>query len=109
MGRADLGRPRPAAGRRHVQSGGRPTRSLPSGPVEYDALRRAFAEFVGAFTLIFVGVGSIVFAPQAGLVGVALAHGLAIAVMASAVGHISGGHFNPAVTFGFLVSRYIAP
>ena len=77
--------------------------------MEYDALRRGFAEFVGAFTLIFVGVGSIVFAPQTGLVGVALAHGLAIAVMASAVGHISGGHFNPAVTFGFLVTRYIAP
>src|SRR5215204_4718278 len=45
----------------------------------------------------------------AGLVGVAFAHGLVIAVMASAVGHISGGHFNPAVTFGFLVTRRIAP
>jgi aquaporin Z len=42
-------------------------------------------------------------------VGVALAHGLAIAIMASAVGHISGGHFNPAVTFGFLVTRRIEP
>ena len=41
--------------------------------------------------------------------GVALAHGLAIAIMASAVGHISGGHFNPAVTLGFLVTRRIAP
>jgi aquaporin TIP len=77
--------------------------------VEYDALRRGFAEFVGAFTLIFVGVGSIVFARDTGLVGIALAHGLAIAVMASAVGHLSGGHFNPAVTFGFLVTRRIAP
>ena len=67
------------------------------------------AEFVGTFTLVFVGAGSIVFASDAGLVGVALAHGLAIAVMASAVGHISGGHFNPAVTFGFLVTRRIAP
>ena len=44
-----------------------------------------------------------------GLLGVALAHGLAIAIMASAVGHISGGHFNPAVTLGFLVTRRIAP
>src|SRR5205807_4554344 len=43
------------------------------------------------------------------LVGVALAHGLTIAVMVSAVGHISGGHFNPAVTLGFLVTRRIAP
>ena len=78
--------------------------------VEYDALRRGVAEFVGAFALIFIGVGSIVFIGQgSGLVGVALAHGLTIAIMASAVGHISGGHFNPAVTFGFLVTRRIAP
>jgi aquaporin Z len=77
--------------------------------VEYDALRRAAAEFVGTFALIFIGMGSIVFAGQTGLVGVALAHGLVIAIMASAVGHISGGHFNPAVTFGFLVTRRIAP
>jgi aquaporin Z len=78
--------------------------------VEYDALRRGVAEFVGAFALIFVGMGSIVFAGQgSGLLGVALAHGLTIAIMASAVGHISGGHFNPAVTFGFLVTRRIAP
>ena len=67
--------------------------------------RRAAAEFVGAFALTFVGVGSIV--AGGGLVGVALAHGLVIAVMASAVGHISGGHFNPAVTLGFLVVRRI--
>ena len=43
------------------------------------------------------------------LVGVALANGLAIGVMVSAVGHISGGHFNPAVTLGFLITRRIAP
>jgi aquaporin TIP len=75
-----------------------------------DPLRRGFAEFVGAFALIFVGVGSIALGDAGGgLVGVALAHGLVIAVMASAVGHISGGHFNPAVTFGFLVTRRIDP
>ena len=56
--------------------------------------QRAVAEFVGTFTLIFVGVG--VIALGADLDGVALAHGLAIAVMVSALGHISGGHFNPA-------------
>jgi aquaporin TIP len=71
-----------------------------------DALRRGVAEFIGAFALTFVGVGAI--AVGADLVGVALAHGLVIAVMASAVGHISGGHFNPAVTFGFLVTGRIA-
>jgi len=67
--------------------------------------RRAVAEFVGAFTLIFVGVGAI--ALGADLTGVALAHGLAIGVMVSAVGHISGGHFNPAITFGFWITKRI--
>jgi MIP family channel proteins len=71
-----------------------------------DWLRRGLAEFVGVFALVFVGVGSIVFSGGQ-LVGIALAHGLVIAVMASAVGHISGGHFNPAVTFGFVVTRRI--
>jgi aquaporin Z len=70
-----------------------------------DWFRRAVAEFVGAFTLVFAGMGSMMFGNAGGLTGVALAHGLAIAVMASAVGHISGAHFNPAITFGFLLTR----
>ncbi len=77
-----------------------------------DTLRRAVAEFVGTFTLIFIGVGSIVAAHQIedpSLIGVALAHGLAIAIMVSALGHISGGHFNPSITFGFLITRRIKP
>src|SRR5437588_2394632 len=77
-----------------------------------DALRRAVAEFVGAFALIFIGVGSIVTANSIhdpSLIGVAIAHGVAIAVMVSALGHISGGHFNPAITFGFLITRRIKP
>jgi aquaporin TIP len=75
--------------------------------VDADAYRRGAAEFVGAFTLIFAGGGAVL--AGGSLVDVAFAHGLAIAVMVSAVGHISGGHFNPAVTFGFLVTRRIAP
>jgi aquaporin Z len=75
--------------------------------VEGDVLRRAVAEFVGTFTLVFVGVSSIITVGD--LTGVALAHGLAIAVMVSAVGHISGGHFNPAVTLAFLITRRMAP
>ena len=63
------------------------------------------AEALGTFLFIVIGAGSIVvgaFAPDAapGLVGVALAHGLALAVLVSALGAVSGGHFNPAVTFG---------
>jgi aquaporin Z len=76
--------------------------------VEGDAGRRAVAEFIGTFALVFVGAGSIAAASSVGdksLVGVALAHGLTIAVMASAVGHISGGHFNPAITLGFFLTR----
>jgi aquaporin Z len=77
-----------------------------------DPLRRSLAEFVGTFTLVFVGAGSILSAAgfrDPTLIGIALAHGLAIGVMASAVGHISGAHFNPAVTLGFLVTRRIEP
>jgi aquaporin Z len=77
--------------------------------VDADAARRAAAEFVGTFALIFVGAGSIMFAQFSGLVGIALAHGLVIAVMASAVGHISGGHFNPAITIAFVLTRRMAP
>lgn len=74
-------------------------------------LKALVAEFIGTFTLIFVGVGSIVVTGHAGansgLVGVALAHGLAIAVMASACAAISGGHFNPAVSFGAWIGHKI--
>jgi len=75
-------------------------------------LKKCVAEFIGTFTLIFIGVGAIHNAsdPTAGvgLLGVALAHGLAIAVMVSATAGISGGHLNPAVTFGLLVGGKIS-
>ena len=64
------------------------------------------AEFIGTFTLIFVGVGAIANA-QNNLTGIALAHGLAIAVMASATAAVSGGHLNPAVTIGLLSAKKI--
>lgn len=73
--------------------------------------RKLLAEFIGTFALIFIGVSSICITKMVNfeidIVGIALAHGLAIAVMVSALGHVSGGHFNPAVTIGAFVGRKI--
>ncbi|MEM6051731.1 aquaporin Z [Erwinia sp. P7711] len=68
-------------------------------------MRKFMAEFFGTFVLVFGGCGSAVLAagfPALGIgfAGVALAFGLTVLTMAYAVGHISGGHFNPAVTLG---------
>jgi len=76
-----------------------------------DPERHFSAEFVGTFALVFVGGGAIVAmrdAGAAGLVAVALAHGLILALMVTATMRISG-HLNPAVTLGFLAVRRIEP
>lgn len=67
--------------------------------------RKLGAEFLGTFWLVFGGCGSAVLAAAfpalgIGFVGVSLAFGLTVLTMAYAVGHVSGGHFNPAVTVG---------
>jgi MIP family channel proteins len=74
-----------------------------------ELIKACVAEFVGTFALIFIGIGAIanLGGDHAGLVGIALAHGLTIAVMVSATAAISGGHLNPAVTFGLLVGGKI--
>lgn len=73
-------------------------------------LRKLFAEFFGTFWLVFGGCGAAVLAagyPELGIgfVGVSLAFGLTVLTMAYAVGGISGGHFNPAVSLGLAVAR----
>ncbi|HVE77657.1 MAG TPA: aquaporin [Gemmatimonadaceae bacterium] len=75
-----------------------------------DAYRHFLAEFIGTFALVFVGGAAIMAANAtgAGLVAVALAHGLILSVMVTALMRISG-HFNPAVTVGFLAARRIEP
>jgi aquaporin Z len=69
------------------------------------------AEFIGTLALVFIGAGAVVvLAPQGGpaaLVGIALAHGLVLAIFVSNLGFVSGGHFNPAVTAGVWVSGKI--
>lgn len=71
---------------------------------------KIFAEIIGTFTMIFVGVGSIVLSERHVLPSfiIPIAWGLTICLMIFAVGHISGAHFNPAVTLAFAACKRIS-
>src|SRR5258705_4737432 len=79
--------------------------------MNYSLVRALVAEFLGTFALVFIGAGAIVVdaakGGALGLIGIALAHALVLSVMVTALMNISGGHFNPAVTFGLWTASKI--
>ncbi len=70
------------------------------------ATQKGLTELIGTFLLTFIG-GAAIINGDSGLIGIALAHGLTVALVICSLGHISGAHINPAVTIGFLITGKI--
>ncbi len=72
-------------------------------------MRKYCAEFIGTFVLVFLGTGTVAIANTGdtaiGYLGIGLAFGMAVTIMACAVGGVSGGHFNPAVTLSMVLNK----
>ena len=72
-------------------------------------MRKYFAEFIGTFVLVFLGTGTVAIANTGetaiGYLGIGLAFGLAVTIMACAVGGVSGGHFNPVVSLAMMINK----
>jgi aquaporin Z len=71
-------------------------------------IRKFLAEFYGTFILVFIGTGSIAFNPNADLITVAFAFGLAVILAIYTIGHISGAHLNPAVSLAMVLDRRLS-
>src|SRR6266487_2404198 len=80
-------------------------RTSPSEEMNKGYVKPLIAELVGTFAFVFIGAGSIITNVLThgalGLLGIALAHGLALSIMVTVFAATSGGHINPAVTIGF--------
>ena len=88
-------------------------RTSPSEEMNKGYVKPLIAELVGTFVFVFIGAGSIITniltRGAIGILGIALAHGLALAIVITIFAATSGGHINPAVTIAMLVTRRIAP
>lgn len=80
---------------------------VPFPATQQDNARILIAELVGTAVLVIGGPGTAILAPQVGLLGIALAFGLSLLVMAYVIGPISGCHINPAVTLGLLLAKKV--
>jgi MIP family channel proteins len=86
-----------------------PAAAQEEGGLSENIAQKLIVEALGAFALCFFSIGAVVLTQGLDIVAIGLATGLAIGIMVAAAGHISGGHYNPAVTVGMLATKRISP